>query len=176
MALRNLNEHQGIKVGGNNINNLLYVDDTVLIANSGQKRQTLLTTASAKSVKEGLELNVTKTECMVISKKANAPICNIYCNGERKKKVKSFKYLGYTISQNAKSNAKIKKRIVMAKETFRKMKTIFTNRNITMNIKVNTLNAYVLSVLLYGCESWTLNRQKQKGGWRLQSCGFFKEC
>ena len=57
----------------------------------------------------------------------------------------------------------------MAKETFRKMKTIFTNRNITINIKVNTLKAYVLSVLLYGCESWTLNRQKQKGGCRLQA-------
>ena len=77
MALRNLNEHQGIKVGGNNINNLLYVDETVLIANSGQKHQTLLTTASAKSVQEGLELNVKKTECTVISNKANAPICNI---------------------------------------------------------------------------------------------------
>ena len=69
MILRNLNEHQGVKVGGNNINNLRYVDDTVLIADSEQKLQTLLTTASAKRVKEGLELNVKKKECMVISKK-----------------------------------------------------------------------------------------------------------
>ena len=69
MILRNLNEHQGVKVGGNNINNLRYADDTVLIADSEQKLQTLLTTTTVKSIEKGLELNVKKTECMVISKK-----------------------------------------------------------------------------------------------------------
>ena len=99
---------------------------------------------------------------MVISKKANTPLCNISCNGEKIKQVKSFKYLGYTITQNAKSDAEIKKRIAMAKETFRKMKTIFTNRNITFNTKINTLKAYVWSVLLYGCECWTLNKDTER--------------
>ena len=139
MILRNLNEHQGVKVGGNNINNLRCADDTVLIADSEQKLQTLLTTTTVKCIEKGLELNVKKTECMVISKKANTQICNISCNGENIKQVKSFKYLGYTITQNAKSDAEIKKRIAM--ETFRKMKTIFTNRNITINTKINTLKA-----------------------------------
>ena len=46
----------------------------------------------------------------------------LYCNGEKITQVKSFKYLGYTIAPNAKSDAEIKKRIVMVKETFRKMK------------------------------------------------------
>ena len=107
---------------------------------------------------------------MVISKKANTPICNIYCNGEKIKKEKSFKYLRYTITQNAKSDAEIKKTIVMAKETFRKMKTIFTNRNITINTKINTLKAYVWSLLLYGCECWTLNKDTE---WRLEAAGLW---
>ena len=56
----------------------------------------------------------------------------------------------------------------MAKETFRKMKTIFTNRNITINTKIDTLKAYVWSVLLYGCECWTLSKytEKESGGCR----------
>ena len=95
-------------------------------------------------------------------KKANTLICNITCNGEKIKQVKSFKYLGYTITQNGKSDAEIKKRIAMAKETFRKMKTIFTNRNININTKINALKAYVWSVLLYGCECWTLNNDTKK--------------
>ena len=37
MILRSLIEHQGVKVGGNIINNLWYVDDTLLIADSKQK-------------------------------------------------------------------------------------------------------------------------------------------
>ena len=50
MILRNLNEHEGVKVGGNNINNLRYADNTVLIADSEQKLQTLLTTTTVKSI------------------------------------------------------------------------------------------------------------------------------
>ena len=119
MILRNLNEHQGVKVGGNNINNLRYADDTVLIADSEKKLQTLLTTARVKSVEKGVELNVRKIECMVISRDANAPIYTS-CNGEKMKQIRSFKYLGYTVSKNAKSDAEIKKRITMAKEVFSK--------------------------------------------------------
>ena len=95
-------------------------------------------------------------------KKANPQICNISFNDAKIKQVKSFKYLGYTITHNAKSDAEIKKRIAMAKETFRKVKTIFKNRNITINTKINTLEAYVWSVLLYGCECWTLNKDAER--------------
>ena len=76
--------------------------------------------------------------------------------------MKNFKYLGYTITQNAKSIIEIKKRIAMSKDTFNKMKSIFTNRNITINTKINTLKAYVWSILLYGCECWTLNKDTEK--------------
>ena len=51
----------------------------------------------------------------------------------------------------------------MSKDTFKKMKSIFTNRNITNATKINTLKAYVWSVLIYGCESWTLNKDTEKG-------------
>ena len=162
MILRELDEHQGVKVGGRNINNLRYADDTVLIADSEQKLQTLLTTAMVKSEEKGLQLNTKKTECMVISKKANVPTTNILCKGEKIKQVKNFKYLGYTITQDGKSETEIKKRISMAKDTFSKMKAIFTNRNISTSTKINTLKAYVWSVLLYGCECWTLNKDTER--------------
>ena len=63
----------------------------------------------------------------------------------------------------------------MAKETFRKMKTIFTNRNITINTKIDTLKEYVWSVFLYGCECWTLNKDTERGleaaeMWFLEEC------
>ena len=69
----------------------------------------------------------------------------MYCNGIKITQVKSFKYLGYTITQNAKSDIEIKKRISMAKESFRKVKTIFTSGNITMNTKINTLFGQLFS-------------------------------
>ena len=79
---------------------------------------------------------------------------------QEKKQVKSFKYLGYTRTQNAKSDAEIKEETAMAKETLRKMKTMFTNRNFTINTKINT--SYVGSVLLYGGGCWKLNKDTEK--------------
>lgn len=65
--LRNIENHEGISVGGHNINNLRYADDTVLIADSEEKLQKILTTVTDESEKKGLQLNAKKTECMVIS-------------------------------------------------------------------------------------------------------------
>ena len=42
------------------------------------------------------------------------------------------------------------------------MKHIFTNRNISFKTKMNTLKAYVWSILLYGCECWTLTKDLEK--------------
>lgn len=55
MVFRNLNEHQKVKVGGNNITNLRYADDKVLIADS-IKLQTLPTTSMVKSEEKGMQL------------------------------------------------------------------------------------------------------------------------
>ena len=50
----------------------------------------------------------------------------------------------------------------MAKDTFQTMKTILTNRNIKITTKVRVLKTYVWSVLLYGCECWTINKEIEK--------------
>ena len=42
------------------------------------------------------------------------------------------------------------------------MKSIFTNRNIRLKTKFNALRAYVWSVLLYGCECWTLTQELER--------------
>ena len=83
MILRNIEDHEGMKVGGQNINNLRYADDTVLIADSEEKLQKILTTVATESEIKGLQLNAKKTECMVISKRAERSTCNITCKGEQ---------------------------------------------------------------------------------------------
>ena len=72
MILRNTKHHEGVRVGGNNINRLRYADDTVLIDDSEKKkRQNILTKVTTESEKKGLQLNAKKTECMVISKQSD---------------------------------------------------------------------------------------------------------
>ncbi|GFO12851.1 retrovirus-related pol polyprotein from type-1 retrotransposable element r2 [Plakobranchus ocellatus] len=88
IIMRNLENHPGIKVGGQNINNLRYADDTVLIAENKEDLQKLLNIVEEENRKKGLELNSKKTEVMVISCKQESPKCDIFIN-EVKLKQKS---------------------------------------------------------------------------------------
>ena len=51
----------GIKIGGRNISNLSYADDTTLIAESEEEPKSLLMKVKEKSEKAGLKLNIQKT-------------------------------------------------------------------------------------------------------------------
>ncbi|KAG1651849.1 Tyrosine-protein phosphatase 69D [Nymphon striatum] len=133
--------------------------DTVLTAESVDKLQELLDIVVRESELMGLSLNVKKTECMVISKKKKNPTCNIVSKSESIKQVTKLKYLGYIITSDGRCETEVKKRIAMAKEAFHKMKPILMNRNISMTTKIRVLKTYVWSVLLYGCECWTFNKE-----------------
>ena len=50
----------GIKIGGRNINNLRYVDDIILMAESEEDQKSLLMRVKEESEKAGLRLNVKK--------------------------------------------------------------------------------------------------------------------
>ena len=54
----------GIKIAGRNINNLRYVDDTTLMAESEEKLKSLLMKVKEESEKVGLKLSIQKTKVM----------------------------------------------------------------------------------------------------------------
>ena len=57
----------GIKIARRNINNLIYADDTTLMAESEEELNSLLTKAKEESEKAGLKLNIQKTKIMASS-------------------------------------------------------------------------------------------------------------
>ena len=102
-------------MGGHNINNLRYADDTVLISENEKDLQQLLNIVESKSKEKGLELNSKKTEVMVISRKEEPPLINITINGIKLKQRDHFKYLGALISSDGRNNTEISARIAQAK-------------------------------------------------------------
>ena len=52
----------GIKIAGGNINNLRYVDDATLMAESEEEVKSLLMKVKEESEKAGLKLNIQKTK------------------------------------------------------------------------------------------------------------------
>ena len=67
----------GIKIAGRNINNLRYVDDTTLRAESEEELKSLLMKVKEENEKVGLQLNIQKTKIM-----ASGPITSWQIDGE----------------------------------------------------------------------------------------------
>ncbi|GFR96135.1 endonuclease-reverse transcriptase [Elysia marginata] len=73
MILRNIYDLKRIRIGGVNINNLRYADDTVLLAESENELQAIIHVVTDASMEMGLDLNAKKTECMTTSSNADPP-------------------------------------------------------------------------------------------------------
>ena len=74
----------GIKISGRNINNLRYVDDTTLMAES-KELKTLLMKVKEESKKVGLKLNIQKTKIM-----AFGSITSLQIDGETMETVRLY--------------------------------------------------------------------------------------
>ena len=77
-----------IKIARRNINNLRYVDDTTLMAESKEELKSLLMKVKEESEKVGLKLNIEKTKIM-----ASSPITSWQIDGETVETVTDF-FLG----------------------------------------------------------------------------------
>ena len=58
----------GIKIGGRNINNLRYMDDTTLMAESEEELKSLLRRVKEESERSGLKLNIKTTTTTTTTK------------------------------------------------------------------------------------------------------------
>ena len=80
----------GIKIAGENINNLIYADDTTLVAESKEKLKSLLIKVKEESEKAGLKLNIQKTKIMTSS-----PIASWQIDGDTMETVTRLSFLGF---------------------------------------------------------------------------------
>ena len=160
MILRKLAEMKGVHVGGKNINNFRYTDVTFLIAESQAQLQELLDRVVNASQEKGLTINCKKTECMVISKK-ESPRCDLRIGDAHIKQVQKFNYLGSVIKSDGRCDTEIKKCIGMAKDTFQKLEKVLRNHKSAMETK-RVLDAYVMSILMYGSKCWTISPQMRQ--------------
>ena len=78
----------GIKIARININNLIYVDDTTLMAESEEELKSILMKVKEESEKVGLKLNIQKTKIM-----ASGPIISWEIDGETVETVRLY-FLG----------------------------------------------------------------------------------
>ena len=101
----------GINIARRNINNLRYVDDTTLIAESKEELKSLLMKVREESEKPGLKLNVQKTKIM-----ASSPITSWQIDGETMETVTDFIFLGSKITADSDCSHEIKRCLLLARK------------------------------------------------------------
>ena len=139
----------GIKIDGRNINNLRYVDDSTLMAESEELKR-LLMKVKEESEKVGLKLNIQKTKIM-----ASGPITSWLINGET---VADFILGGSKITVDGDCSHEIKRCLLFGRKVMTNLDSILKSRDITLPTKVGLVKAMVFPVVTYGCESWTIKK------------------
>ena len=159
---RELETMPGLTVGGRNINNLRYADDTVLLATDQQELQGLIDKTKLISQEHGLSINLLKTKVMVFSRADNKPTISTTIDGKRIEQVKAFTYLGQLMTEDGRSIDEVKRRIGIAKTTFMNMRNILTSMKLKTKTKIRLAKCYIWSTFLYGCETWTMTKEIEK--------------
>ena len=147
----------GIKIAGRNINNLRYADDITLMAESEEELKSLLMKVKEESEKVGLKLNIQKTKIM-----ASSPITSWEIDGETVETVSDFIFLGSKITADGDFSHEIKRCLLLGRKVMINLDSIFKSRDIILPTKVHLVKAMVFSVVMYGCESWTVRRLSAK--------------
>ena len=105
MGNAGLDEAQaGIKIGGRNINNLRYGDDTILMPESEEELKSLVMKVKEESEKAGLKLSIQKTKIM-----ASSPIISLQIDGETMETVTDFIFLASKITADGDCSHELKK-------------------------------------------------------------------
>ena len=130
----------GIKIAGRNINNLRYVDDTTLMAES-EELKSLLIKVKEESEKVGLKFNIHKTKIMV-----SGPITSWQIDGGKVEAVTHFIFLGSKFTVDG----EIKRCFLLGRKAMTNLDSILKSR------KLYIVKAIVFPFVLYGCECWSI--------------------
>ena len=101
--------------------------------------------------KAGLKLNIQKMKIM-----ATGPITSWQIDGETIETVTDFLFLGSKITVDGDFSHEIKRCLLLRRKAMTNLDSVLKSRDITLPTKVHLVKAMVFLVVMYGCESWTI--------------------
>ena len=132
---------------------------------SEKELKSLLMKVREETEKAGLTLNIQKTKIM-----ASGPITSWQIGGETMETVTDFIFLGSKITADGDCSHEIKRCLLLRRKALTNLDSILKSRGITLPTKVRLVEAMVFPVVMYGCESWTI-QQASAEELMLLNCG-----
>ena len=148
----------GIKIGGRNINNLRYADDTLMTESEEELKSLLM------RVKEESErLNIKKTKIM-----ASGPITSWQIEGEKVEAVTNFLFLGSKIPVDGDCSREIRRQLLLGRKAMTKLDSVLISKDITLTTKVHIAKVMAFSRHI---RLWELDHKERRmpKNWCLQT-------
>ena len=89
---------------------------------------------------------------------ASGPITSWQIDGEMMETVTDFIFLGSKITIGGDCSHEIRRYLFLGRKAMTNLDSILKSRHITLPTKVHLVKAMVFSVVMYGCESWTIKK------------------
>ena len=109
------------------------------------------------SEKVGLKLNIQRTKIM-----ASSPITSQQVGGETVETVTDFIFLGSKITADGDCSHEIKRHFLLGRKVMTILDSILKSRDVTLPMKVCLVKAMVFPVVMYRCESWTIEKAERR--------------
>ena len=127
------------------------------MAESKEELKSLLMKVKKESEKVGLKLNIQKIKTM-----ASGPITSWQIDGETVETVANFIFLGSRITAGGDCGHEIKRHLLLGRKVMTNLDSIFKSRDITLPTKVHLVKAMGFPIVMYGYESWTINKAEHR--------------
>ena len=131
-----------------------YADDIAILANTSNQAETLLHSLERAAAGIGLHVNAHKTEYMCFKQTGDI----FTPEGTSLKLVDKFTYRGSSVSSTEKD---IDTPLTKALTAIDKLSIIWKS-DLTDKMKPSFFQDAVVSILLYGCTTWTLTKRLEK--------------
>ena len=123
------------------------------MAESKEELKSLLMKVKEKSEKATLKLNIQKPKIM-----ASSPTTSWQIDGKTMETVTDFIFLGSKITVDGDCSHEVKKHLLHGRKAMTKLDSMLKSRDVVLPTKVYIVKAMVFSVVMYGCESWSIKK------------------
>ena len=93
---------------------------------------------------------------------ASCPITSWQRDGEAMETGTDFIFLGSKITADDDDSHEIKRHLLLGRKSMTNLGSILKGRDITLSAKVHLVKAMVFTVVMYGCESWTIKKAEHR--------------
>ena len=89
---------------------------------------------------------------------ASGPITSWQIDRESTETVTDFIFLGSKITADGDGSHDIKRHLLLGRKAMTNLDNILKSRDVALPTKIHIVKAMVFPVVMYGCESWTINK------------------